>query len=189
MIRFIIFGFLLSMNATASVFFEVNWTTNFKKELTVTCDKGSSLCHKLCQDHYSCNISEGPCRDCIGTNMTMTNLISEMGRTIVNAGKMSLESKVVESITRGSFVTFKANDVYNVIDGVNSIKAIKRFEKLCPDGSSDQIMFLEVDPYTRKILKPGFVYCDMYDETYIYDLTDAPDVVINESLKIRATFY
>lgn len=184
MIRLMIFSLLFSMNAGASVFFEVNWTKNFKKELIVTCDKGSTLCHKLCQDHYSCTISEGPCRDCIGTNMTMTNLISEVGRTIVNSGKMSVESKVIESFTRGAFVTFKANDVYNVIDGVNSIKAIKRFEKLCPEGSSDQIMFLEVDPSTRKILKPGFVYCDMYDETYLFDLTDTPEVVINERTRI-----
>ena len=180
MIRLFIIGTFISFNAFASVYFEVNWTKNFKKEVIMTCDKGSSLCHDVCQDDYSCTIAEGSCRDCIGTNMTMTNLLSEIGRTIVNSAKMTSEGRVKENLSAGRFVTLKANDVYNVLDGINSIKAIKRFEKLCPEGSSDQIMFLEVDPYTRRILGPGFVYCDMYEETYIYDLTSTPDVVINE---------
>lgn len=189
MIRLYIIGFVLTFNASASVYFEVNWTKNFKKEVIMTCDKGTTLCHNVCQDDYSCTITEGSCRDCIGTNLTMTNLLSEIGRTIVNSGAMTDEGKIKHHLSGGRFVTLKANDVYNVLDGINSIKAIKRFEKLCPEGSADQIMFLEVDPYTRRILGPGFVYCDMYEETFIYDLTSTPEVVIQERNKRLFNLY
>lgn len=184
MIRFLVLCLLFVMETQASVRFDVSWTSEFKKELVMTCEESSSLCQNVCGDSQSCIINEGACRDCIGTNLVMTNFITGVGRTIVNSGVVSSEDTLAYVLANGMFATFQANDVYNVIDGVNSIKAIKRFEKLCPEESSNQIVLLEVHPLTRKILRPAFVYCEMYEENLIFDLTDSPDVVILESHRI-----
>jgi hypothetical protein len=72
--------------------------------------------------------------------------------------------------------------VYNVIDASGSIRAMKRFEQLCPIGSLDQLVFLKVDAYTRKVAGPQAVYCMMEEGSLIFDLTDRPDVIINPLL-------
>lgn len=178
--KLIIFCIFFSLTAQASVYFEANWSQELKKELTVSCDNGSQFCERLCSNANQCVIAEGACRDCIGTSLVMTNLLNEMGRTIVNSGELSIESQFLELILTNQFVTLSPNDVYNVIDAAGSVRAMKKFEKLCPEGSLDQLLFLKVNAYTRRIIAPEAVYCLMEEGSLIYNLTGRPDVIINE---------
>lgn len=172
---------LASSLAHSSVSFEVSWTTQFRKELIVSCEGGDLFCTSLCGNQKLCVIPEGPCRDCIGTSLMMTNIIGELGRTIVNSGELSSEYEFLNLLISNEFTTLAPNDVYNVIDASGSIRAMKKFEQLCPEGSLDQLLFLKVNPYTRKILAPTAVYCMMEEGSLIYDISSRPDVIINES--------
>jgi len=150
---------------------ELNWTPNFRKELVVTCDGSDLFCESLCEATSQCVIKEGPCRDCIGTSLKINHLISEIGNTILNDGVVANKTSVVESLKSNRFVTFVAQDVYNVIDAARSVRAFKKFEDLCPDESVNQILFLSVEPRTREIIKPEFVYCDYFDRTEIFEVS------------------
>lgn len=174
------FFLLFSTLSQASVYFEVNWNANLRKELIVSCDSGSNFCQNLCGNANQCVRPEGACRDCIGTSLMMTNIIGEMGRTLVNSGKASVETEFLNMLLSNEFATLGPNDVYNVIDASGSIRAMKKFEQLCPEGSLDQLVFLQVDPYTRKIQAPKAVYCMLEEGSLIFDLSSRPDVIINE---------
>lgn len=170
---------LISTFAQAGVYFEVNWNSDLRKELVVSCDNGSGFCQNLCGETSQCIKLEGACRDCIGTSLMMTNIINELGRTIVNSSNLSVESEFLNLVASNEFVTLAPNDVYNVIDAAGSIRAMKKFELLCPEGSLDQIVFLKVNPFTRKVIAPQAVYCMMEEGSLIYDLSSRPDVIIN----------
>ena len=150
---------------------EVNWTRNFRKELSITCDASDLLCENLCEATSQCVIQEGPCRDCIGTSLKMNHLISEIGNTILNNGFSADKKVILETLKSRSFVTLTAQDVYNVIDAARSVRTFKKFESLCPEESVNQILFLSVEPRTREIIRPEFVYCDYYERAEFIEIT------------------
>jgi hypothetical protein len=157
---------------------EVNWTANFRKELNVTCDANDLFCETLCEATAQCVIPEGSCRDCIGTSVKMNYLISEIGNTILNNGHTSDKKMILEALKSNRFVTLTAQDVYNVIDAARSVRAFKKFENLCPGDSSNQILFLS----SREIIKPEFVYCDYFEYTEFFGITNKVLVDVEFSL-------
>lgn len=171
---------LVSFNASAFIKFEVRWTEAFRKELVLGCANFDSTCLSLCQQNNSCVIQESSCRDCIGTGLRMSRIIGEIGKGIRSDNRVVSVNRLLDLVHEGNFVTLVPNDVYNVIDGVNSLSALKKFEALCPPKSVKQIMFFSVDPDSRKIAKPEFVVCEVRGWPTVYGLTEDMPIVIEE---------
>jgi hypothetical protein len=178
-ILFFLFTLGLGQIVQAGISFESSWNNKFQKELIVSCDENELFCKRLCEDNIRCILPEGPCRDCIGTSLMITNFLSEIGRTIVNSNVLSDKEEFLNFLMSGKFVTFVPNDVYNVIDASGSLSAMRKFEKLCPKDSLDQIVFFNVNPHTRKVIGPKSVYCVLEDSSSMFDLRTTPDVIIN----------
>lgn len=172
---------IISFNAQAYVKFDVKWTQTLRKELVVSCSSSDSTCLSLCQKSTECKIPEGSCKDCIGTGLRISQIIGDLGKGIENDGRFAPLNRVLDLVTSGAFVTLVPNDPYNVIDGVNSLSALRKFEALCPVGSKKQVVLLSVDPETRRLEKPEVVVCDFYGWSYFYGLTSETSVLINES--------
>lgn len=157
---------------------EVQWSDQFKKELIMTCSAEDKLCESLCSASSACTIQEGPCRDCIGTSVTMNFFISELGHLIQRSGN-PLSSYVLFDLIKGKdWATLTYDDVYNIIDPIQSIKVMKRFEALCPIESISQIVFLRLNPKSREIKRAEIVYCNLWDHVEIYSLTSRPMIDI-----------
>lgn len=185
----VVFLFLFFINvAGAAVKIDVRWTENFRKELVVSCDLREGACRSLCQKDSSCVFPESACRDCIGTGLRMSHLIEELGNTIQNDGQYADLNRVLDLVVSGNFVSLIPNDPYNVIDGVNSLRGLRKFEALCPVGSKKQILLLSVDPDTRKPGAPEFVVCDFYGRSYFYGVTSDPSVLIEDGNKLIPLF-
>lgn len=179
-IVFIILSSLVTFSSWASVKIEVKWNDKLRKEIVLTCAYQDSTCRSLCQKDDVCVIEEKFCRDCIGTGLKMSHLINELGQTIKNDGRLVERNRVYDMIVEGNFVSLTPNDVYNVIDGTNSVRSLKKFEDLCPVGSQYQILLLSVDARSRKILRPEFVVCNYLQFSWTYGVTATPDLEIND---------
>lgn len=164
--------------------FDVRWTDKFRKELVMQCLQRDNTCLSTCQKLNECVFPEGICRDCIGTSVRFSRMIDELGNLIQNDGSYAPLNRVLDLVTSGNFVTLVPNDPYNVIDGVNAVRAIKKFEDLCPVGSQKQILFLSVDRDSRKIERPEVVICDFYGRSYFYGITSDPEVLIDDGSEI-----
>lgn len=172
--------FVLVGSAQAAVKFDVRWTETFRKELVITCQTRDNTCLSVCQKTSECVIKEGACRDCIGTSVRFSRMIDELGNLIQNDGSYAPLNRVLDLVTSGNFVSLVPNDPYNVIDGINSVRGIKKFEDLCPVGSQKQILLASVDVDSRKIDKPEVVICDFYGRSYFYGITSDPEVLIED---------
>lgn len=171
---------LLTQNIYAAFEISPQWNNSYSKELIINCYPGEKLCQDLCQDALLCKQPEKFCLSCIGTSLMMSYLIGEIGRTIVTLPNETAPAKIIQGLKKNSFVTIGARDVYNVIDASGSIKVIKKFEKLCPFPTDDQVVFLDVDPVTRKVLSPSFVHCSARENSKNFELSQRPGVDIQE---------
>ena len=172
---------LILTNSYAEVI-QTNWTDKFRKTLTVSCSANEIFCENLCGSSSFCQIEEGPCRDCIGTGLKINFIFSEIGQSILNSGKQVDLRALEELINSGEFVSLTAQDVYNIVDGVQSVETYKKFESLCPQDSVNQIIFLRVNPSTREIDRPEMVYCDLGNLSQTFLLTSRPTVVVRTPL-------
>ena len=165
--KFMMLILIFMVNVAVSQTIEVRWSDKFTKELLVSC-QAEDFCESLCGES-SCTIEEGICHNCIGTGLQIYQLFTELGKSIRRGDE--LEGRfTLELLLRGSFVTFSPNDVYNVIDPANSISVYRRFEGLCPGESMSQLIFFEVDPFSRKILAPFSLYCEYEEESVFFTL-------------------
>jgi len=159
---------------------EVYWTEEFKKEVHFYCPLGSSWCEEVCKDQSFCEFKEGLCKNCIGTGLKMNYLLSELGKTINNSQKIFSKTELKEFLLSGNFSTLAYRDVFNVIDGFDSLRVLRKFESLCPEGSFNQIIFLELTPLTRDVKKALLVYCEFPEEGLFYHLSQDPVVEVYE---------
>jgi hypothetical protein len=142
------------------------WNESFRKELHLTCSASDLLCEKVCSSSSACYLQEGPCRSCVGTSLQMHHIFSEIGRSIGRREAIRPDD-LAAFFLKGNFVSFSAQDVFNIIDAHNSISLFKKFESLCPEESLNQILFFNADPITRRPTKAEFIYCEYEDhETY-----------------------
>lgn len=184
--RSLIFLFIIIPFSLHAQVLEINWTSGFRKEINVTCEANDLFCETLCNASSQCIVPEGPCRDCIGTSIKMNHLITEIGNTITNKGLVANKSRAIEALKSNRFITLTAQDVYNVIDAARSVKTFKKFEKLCPEESVNQILFLSVNSTSREIKRPEFVYCDFYDRTEFYEISS--DVIVDVHMRLHNSF-
>lgn len=152
---FILFysGFLWPQRIT------VDWSDDFHKKLEISCSNEESFCMNLCGTMSFCELEEGFCRNCLGTGLRSYIFINELGRSITSREKIP-NIWVADFLKSGLYATFTAMDVYNLLDSYGSIRAFKRLEQLCPEQSINQIVFFELKPITRELLRPLFVYCE-----------------------------
>ena len=158
----------------------INWNENFQKEILITCAAEEAFCEKFCSAASSCLIQEGFCRDCIGTSLRMNYILSELGQSIQNSGERIDALSILSSLKSQQLISLTSQDVYNVIDPMQSIKTLKKFESLCPADSLSQIMFIRVNPKSRTLEKPEMVYCDFGDRIELYRLLSQPRVIIQD---------
>ena len=157
---------------------EVSWSASFQKELTVSCHAGEPFCEQLCKAASFCKLSEGFCRNCIGTGIEIYTLLQEIGQTIRAGGAVSDSGKLIDFLKSGRFVTFEARDAYNVIDAYGSLRILTKFEKLCPDGSVSQILFVGLG-LRRTIARPEYVYCGHHEDNGFYHILPQRAVEVN----------
>lgn len=112
----------------------------------------------------------------------MTSFLqNQIGKSIINQGEEYPVEKVSEILHQGNFSTLEARDVYNILDPFDSREVRERFRALCFPGDFFQIVFFELDPITRRRMRPVFVYCGGEEEGLFYQLTQFEVVEINEN--------
>ena len=176
---FLIFLISCTSGLHAQVF-TINWNENFQKEIMMTCSAEEVFCEKFCSAASTCLFQEGFCRDCIGTSLRLNHILSELGQSIQNSGERADVPSFMSLLKSQQLISLTAQDVYNVIDPIQSIKTLKKFEALCPGESLSQIMFIRVNPKSRRLEKPEMVYCDFGDHVELYRLFSQPKVIIQD---------
>jgi len=150
---------------------EVKWTDLLRKEVHLNCNAGELFCENICKASSYCIIQEGTCHNCIGTGIQILHIFSEIGRSIHRIDQASFED-VGEFLKLGAFVTFSAQDAYNLIDTHQSVSVLKKFESLCPENSLNQILFFRTHPESRKLISPDFLYCEFFEKTEVFKIED-----------------
>jgi len=150
---------------------EINWSDTFRKEIHLSCDAAETVCEDICNASSFCILQEGICPNCIGTGIQILHIFSEIGRSIHRVDQSSLAS-LGKLLIQGDFVTFSAQEVYNLIDAHQSISVFKKFESLCPDKSLNQILFFKTHPESRRLISPEYLYCEFQDKSEIFKIED-----------------
>jgi hypothetical protein len=161
---------------------EIHWNSSFAKELSVTCRPDETLCEEICGSADSCLIEEGPCQSCIGTGLQMYHIFSSIGRSL-SRQERHRPQELLSLLLLGNFVTLSSLDVFNIIDGYNSIGVLRKFESLCPEESLNQIVFFRTDPRTRKIYSAEYLYCEFFDGHHYFKIRDK--VLVEKGRELR----
>lgn len=170
--RWPVFILLLFSEICRAQISEVHWNDQYQKELHITCSAQEEFCKVICDASSFCVIEEKSCTSCIGSNLPMHHLFTELGRSVrSHLNPVSFDS-LANLIKSGNFATFSARDVYNVIDGYSSIGVFKKFESLCPGESLTQLIFVELAPLSRRLHKVKYVSCQYEDGSALYELQD-----------------
>jgi hypothetical protein len=165
-----VFFLLVSQPAQAQII-DVFWSENYRKEIQINCSAGDIFCENVCGVASACYLSEGPCRNCIGTSLQIHHIFSEIGRSIHRTDMIGAEVLQV-FLLQGNFVTFTALDAYNLIDAHRSLGVLKKFESMCPEESLNQILFYRVHEQTRKLLNPEYLYCQFEGRAEFFKIQD-----------------
>lgn len=173
--KFLFFTFFMLCSLTATgQSVHTSWNDQFVKEIHVTCSLQESFCYDLCDSFSTCVIEEKTCRSCIGTGLAIQRILSELGRTVRFNSRLSSTMPVLNLIKNGNFFAISARDAFNVLDAFDSISVLRKFESLCPGESDDQLLFIEVDEVSRKILHPRFVFCRFENLGEFFELHFVP---------------
>lgn len=180
MIRHSLLTLIFFMTSQLHAGFEISpqWSGSYNKELVITCSPEETFCQRLCQNPSTCTQPEEFCLSCIGTSLTMSHLLGELGRTIKASSTEVNSERMIRMLKQKAFATLGPRDVYNVIDASGSVRAIEKFEKLCPFPTEDQVVFLELDPVTRKVFAPSFIHCAAGEGSKNFELSLRPEVII-----------
>lgn len=183
--KILFFVVLFFTKGALAQFMEVQWNDHFQKELRINCSAEDKMCENICSASSICLLNEGACRNCIGTSLNMNYFLSELGRSIQRIGIPINPLQLADLLKSQEWASLTSQDVYNVIDPIQSIRVIKKFEALCPPESVSQILFLRLNSKTREIKKADMVYCELWDHVEIFTLTSKAmiDVQGNNSSK------
>jgi hypothetical protein len=175
--KFILIFFMLVSSAFSQEL-EINWGPSFQKELSFTCGPGETFCEQLCHASSSCVMYEGFCRNCIGTGIEIYSLFQEIGQTIRTGKAVHDFGKLIELLKSGRFASFGAREVYNVIDAYSSLRVLQKFEKLCPEGSDSQILFVGLTS-RRALARAEYIFCAHPEGSRFYQVLPYVPVEVN----------
>ena len=159
---------------------DIHWSDQFQKEIFFHCRNDDNLCEMLCKDQSFCGFQEGICKNCIGTGLKMNHILSELGKTIKNTQQVFSDTELKEFLLSGNFSTLGYRDVFNVIDTFESLRVLKKFESLCPEGSQNQIVFLKLRPLIRDVQGAPMVFCELSENSLFFHLSQDPVVEVYE---------
>jgi hypothetical protein len=166
--------FLFLSKISMAQIMEVTWSDRFQKELHVSCNDHGDFCDSLCGAYSSCIIEEKSCRNCIGTGLQIHHILTELARSVRYQLEPVSKGTILQFIGEGNFATVSAKEVYNVIDGYGSLSVLKRFESLCSGETLYQLVFLELQERTRKVIGQKYVYCQYEDESIFLEFKHRP---------------
>ncbi len=177
---------LLSINTHAYLISE-GWNQNLKKEIELSCllEEETNLCASLCNNPNKCIVKEGPCRNCAGTDLYIRNLFTEMGTQYHSTNEVVDKKIFFDYIATGNFVSISSRSIFNLTDSFDGANTRLKFMGLCNFSSSDPIVFLNVEPVSRKLKEVRYVVCmddklanDDPDKTLVYKMIDNTPVMI-----------
>jgi hypothetical protein len=157
--------------------FDVQWNDQFEKELQVSCSAQETFCKHLCHAESFCMVKEKNCTSCVGSSLPMYRLFKELGRTIRSLQTPVSSHLLIDLIINGHFATFTSRDVYNVIDGYNSIDLLKKFESLCPGESLNQVLFVELGPVSHRYQDVKYVSCLYEKESVLFEMKNLANYI------------
>lgn len=159
MIKLIIALFLLiSANSAFAISYEPVWTEDYKKNVIMTCSEDEFQCEDLC-GKSSCIIKEKVCRNCIGSNIRITHIFRDMGRSFTNTGNEVSYYEVLETLGSQHFATFTSKSIYNIVERYDSTKLRLKFQSLCPNEVKYPVVVFSTKKVSRILDKVKFVVC------------------------------
>lgn len=176
---------VLNSNMLNAQTISIEWNEKLRKEVQVSCDSDINFCEQLCKLPDRCTFEEGFCRGCIGTDLKMYMILTEIGKSIVSSSVAVESPYLVDLFKNGHYATLSSNDAYNILDSFGSVRTFRKFEALCPPESLNQVLFLETHPITREILRPKFVYCEFQEGSSFTFLKLLPNIVVNDKRFMR----
>ncbi|MFT6604635.1 MAG: hypothetical protein ACJARO_002158, partial [Bacteriovoracaceae bacterium] len=147
---------LISANSAFAISYESIWTEDYKKNVIMTCSEDEFQCEDLC-GKSSCVIKEKVCRNCIGSNIRITHIFRDMGRSFTNTGNEVSYYEVLEILGSGHFATFTSKSIYNIVERYDSAKLRKKFQSLCPNEINYPIVIFSTKKVSRILDEVKFV--------------------------------
>lgn len=158
-----------------------NWVNEdaFTKKVTIRCSEEDNECRNFCGRSDACTYIEKPCRNCLGSNLKMTYVFTEIGRAYRNDGISYRWDHIFDLIKAGRFVSLTSKSIYNHVTRFNALSMRRRFSALCEDAGREitPIALFSVDA-VGELEEPKYVVCG----SEIYGLVHDPLILLNSPL-------
>lgn len=179
MLKFIsLFTILFYSASSFAISYTSVWTEDYRKNVVMSCSADEFQCDDLC-GKSTCEIKEKVCRNCIGSDLYITHIFRDMGRSFRSTGFEISYYEVLERLTKGFFASFTSRSIYNQIDRFDSAPLRKKFQSLCLNDTKYPVVVFKVDNISRKLEEVQFVICG----DTAYEMTSDPLVDTNDELK------
>jgi hypothetical protein len=125
------------------------------QQIRVQCSSSEdSFCVRLCGDQNLCEIKEGVCRSCAGTqSLWLKRVLEGVGILTVSSNSVIQNDSILKVLQEGSFMTLHPQTIYNFSSSFNGSQIRSQFNALCEGPASNYsgpgILFIQLNPYTR----------------------------------------
>lgn len=158
MIKLILCLFLLVTNSVMAISFEPEWTVDYKKNVIMSCSEDEYQCEDFC-GNSRCEIKEKVCRNCMGSNILISHIFRDMGRSLINTGIEISNYEVLEVFDSKNFATFTSKSIYNIVERFDSLTLRRKFQSLCSNNTKYPIVVFSTEKISRKLDQVKFVIC------------------------------
>lgn len=158
MIKLILCLFLLVTNSVMAISFEPVWTDDYKKNVIMSCSEDEYQCDDVCGSS-TCKIKEKVCRNCMGSNVLISHIFRDMGRSFTNTGIELSNYEVLEVFKSKNFATFTSKSIYNIVERFDSSSLRRKFQSLCPNNTKYPVVVFSTEKISRKLDQVKYVIC------------------------------
>lgn len=176
--RLLVFTILIFSTNSMAINYESVWTEDFRKNVIMSCSEEEFQCEDLC-GQKTCEIKEKVCRNCIGSDVYVTHIFRDMGRSFRNLGNEVSYYEVLERLSEGKFATFTSRSIYNQIERFDSVGLRKKFQSLCSNETEYPVVVFKIAEVSRKLEEVQFVICG----NQAFEMTDEAVIDVNDNLK------
>lgn len=146
----------------------------------MSCGEDEYQCEDFCGEKI-CKIEEKVCRNCIGSNLLITHIFRDMGRTFRNSGNEISYYEVLETLSTNLFASFTSKSIYNIVERYDSPKLRKKFQSLCDNGTEYPVVIFGINKVSRILDEVKFVLCG--DQAF--EMSNDAIVDVNEKAQFK----
>jgi hypothetical protein len=162
----------------SAISYEPQWSESFEKTVKMSCQEGEFQCEDLCGES-TCVVKEKVCRNCIGSNILITHIFRDMGRSYISTANEVSYYEVLELLQSGNFASFTSKSVYNIVERYDSMALRQKFQSLCPNGTKYPVVLFKTKEISRILDQVQYVLCgDM-----AFEMSDEAEIDVNKNAK------